>query len=188
MHRDFFRHDDPGQDVAGQEFLRCRAAAAVPGKQRVGRDGDDIRIRLAARCPCGAGDAAVGQKRQPGHGLLAVKDLHAVQFDRLPAVQYGLYAVNRVGAHRCVGLVQTVRGVGGGQAGGFGKAVRVGRQVGEHRAVLVQHGQGDTGQRGRLPRRCVNLDTAIGHSKTPPVSRYAAARKRATIGEKEAGA
>ena len=61
---------------------------------------EETRIRLAARCPCGAGDAAVGQKRQPGHGLLAVKDLHAVQHDRLPAVQYGLYAVNRVGTHR----------------------------------------------------------------------------------------
>ena len=117
----------------------------------MGRDGDDIRIRLAARCPCGAGDAAVGQKRQPGHGLLAVKDLHAVQHKGLPAVQCSFNAVECVGLHRRVGGVQTVGGIGGGQVGGFGKAVRIGDEPGADAAARIRYGQGHAGQRRGLP-------------------------------------
>ena len=47
MHGDLFGDNDPAQYTAGQNLLRCRAAAAVPGKQRMGRYCNDPRKLLA---------------------------------------------------------------------------------------------------------------------------------------------
>ncbi len=49
------RHDDAVQHAAGQQFLRCRAAAAVPAKK--GADRDDVGLDLPVRLTAEAGAA-----------------------------------------------------------------------------------------------------------------------------------
>ena len=121
--------------------------------------------------------------RQPRHGLLGVKDLHAVQHKGLPAVQCSFDAVECVGLHRCVGGVQTVGGIGGGQVGGFGKAVRIGDEPGADAAARIRYGQGHAGQRRGLPgSRGIDQYTAFGHIKTPPAPHYANAHNCVTMG------
>ena len=151
MYCDLLRHDDAGQHAAGQQLLRRRAAAAVPAKKGVRRDRDDVGLDLPRAADGGNRGCPCGQQVQPRHSLLAVKYLHAVQHQRLPAVQHSFNVVERVGLHRRVGGVQTVGGIGGGQVGGFGKAVRIGDEPGADAAARIRYGQGHAGQRRGLP-------------------------------------
>ncbi len=166
VHRDFFRHHDAGQHIAGQKFLGRGAAAAVSREEAVGRDRHDVGVNTAAAAGR-RGQGTCGQQRDARHRGLAVKDLHAVDDRRLPPVLRGLDAVERVRAHRRVGFVEAVACVGCGQVGGLGVAVGVGGQAGEHRAVLVQHGYGCPADGRSLPRGGdVDLDAAFGHKNT----------------------
>ena len=167
MHRDLAGHDHLAQHIAGQAFFRRGAAAAAPGKQPVGRDGNGLGRFFPRRQ--GIALPAAGQKFQPCHRLLAVKHLHALYDLALPASGIGPQAVNGVGAHRRVGFLQTVSGIGCRQAGSFGRTGFIGGQAGKGYAGFIQHRHLHTSQRGCLPcHRCIQLDTACWHSKTPP--------------------
>lgn len=176
MYRDLAGHDYLAQHIAGQALLRRRAAAAAPGKQGMGRDGDGL-----GRCfPRGQGIAvpAAGQQFQPCHGLLAVKHLHAVQNLALPAAGIGPQAVDCVGTHRGIVLLQAVLSRRGGQISGLGGTGFVCGQVGQAHAGFIINRQLYIGYRGSLPRhRCVNLDTACWHSKTPPCTTVCTPRR-----------
>ncbi len=172
VHGNFAGHDHLAQHVAGQALFGRGAAAAFPGKQHVGRDGDGL-----GRClPRGQGVAvpAAGQKLQPRHRLLAVKYLHAVQNLALPAAGIGPQAVDGIGPHHRVGFLQAVAGVGRSQVYGFGRTGFIGGQAGHGHAGFIQHRHLHACQRRCLPRHgCINLDTACWHSKHLLVPRYA---------------
>ena len=93
---------------------------------------------------------AGGQQIQPRHGLLAVKNLCAVDLHRLPARQKGVQIVDGVGAGRRVGLVQAVGPVGRSQGDGGGRAGIVGQNAGALRPVRIVDGYLHTGQRRAL--------------------------------------
>ena len=175
MDGDVLRDDDPVQHPRRTGEERVRAAAAVAGKQHMGWDGDG----LGRGFPCGQSVSvpAAGQKLQPRHRLLAVKHLHAVQNLALPAAGIGPQAVDGIGAHRRVGLLQAVAGVGRGQVCGFCRTGFVGGQAGHGHTGFIQHRHLHACQRCRLPRHGrINLDTACWHSKHLLVPRYAGGR------------
>ncbi len=149
MHRDGLGDDHLFQHTAlqsGAVARRGRAAAAPAGKQRMGRNPHIAFLGDAAGGHCTVG----GQKRQPGHRLLAVKHLHAFHPHRLPSVLFGHQVIHGIGPHRGVGLVQAVRTVGRGQARLQGNAVFVGFQAVDGHTALIQNGHPHPRQRRGL--------------------------------------